>query len=259
MNILFIGDIVGRPGRNAVKAFLPGLKEEYSLNLILANGENMAAGQGMTLEKYQEMRDIGIDYFTSGNHIWAKPEFIPHLDDPAVNVIRPANYRKNTPGRGTTILEKDGRKIQLINLMGRAFMHGYLDDYFDCIDQILATTEADIRIVDFHAEATSEKAILGYYLDGKVTALFGTHTHVPTADEQILPKGTAFQTDLGMVGPLHSTLGAEIGPYLNAARTGMPSKYEVAGGPVIFNATLLALDESNKVTKIQRIQKLYEA
>ncbi len=258
MNILFIGDIVGRPGRNAVKALLPNLKESLKLDLVLANGENMASGLGMTLEKYHEMRDAGIDYFTSGNHIWNKPEFIPCLDDPNVLVIRPANYPHGVPGRGVATIEKDGRKIQLINLMGRVFMGGSLDSYFEVSDEILKSTQADIRIVDFHGEATSEKVIFASYLDGKVAAFLGTHTHVETADERILPNGTAFQTDVGMTGPLNSTLGAEIGPYLNMLRTGMPAKYEVASGPVTFNATLLEIGDDNKVTKIERIHRLYE-
>jgi 2',3'-cyclic-nucleotide 2'-phosphodiesterase len=258
MKILFIGDIVGRPGRNAVKALLPELKEAYKPDLIFANGENVAAGQGFTYDKYQELRAVGIDYFTTGNHIWAKKEFMPYLDDPAINVIRPANYPKNLPGRGWAIIEHNGIKIQLINLVGKAFMHGEIDDYFAAVDEILSSTQADIRIIDFHAEATSEKVILAYYLDGRVTALFGTHTHVPTADERILPKGTAFQTDLGMTGPLHSTLGAKLESYLHAAKTGEPAKYEVATGPVVFNATLLTLNDTNQVTAIERLQRMYD-
>lgn len=257
MNILFIGDIVGRPGRQAVKALLPQLKEEHRLNLVFANGENLAGGKGMTLETYLEMIEAGINYFTSGNHIWHEPEFIPQLDDPSIRVLRPANYPQGAPGRGVGMIEKEGIKVQLINLIGRVFMGSYLESYFEAIDHILSTTEADIRLVDFHGETSSEKVILAYYLDGKVTALLGTHTHVPTADERILPKGTAFQTDVGMTGPLHSTLGAEIAPFLEAARTGLPPKYEVASGPVTFNATLMEIGQDYRVKRIERIQRLY--
>lgn len=259
MNILFIGDIVGRPGRNAVKALLPDLKKEYNFDLVLANGENMAAGIGMTYEKYLEMKEVGIDYFTGGNHIFAKKEFWPYLDDPKVSVLRPANYEGALPGRGDVVIEAAGKKVHLINLAGRAFMKGDIGNYFDYADTILQKTEADIRILDFHAEATSEKVILADYLDGKVTAVLGTHTHVPTADERILPQGTAFQTDLGMTGPLNSSLGAKIEPYYQFARFNTPALYKVAAGPVVFNATWLKIDDvTNKVVSISRIQRQVE-
>lgn len=257
MNILFIGDIVGRPGRNAVKALLPQLKEEFNIDLVFANGENLAGGLGLTYDKYREMREAGVDYFTTGNHVFVKREFLPHLDNPEVAVIRPANYPSTDPGRGWAILEKGGLKIQLINLIGKAFMRGPIDDYFQAIESILSTTDADIRIVDFHGEATSEKVIMAYYLDGRVSALLGTHTHVPTADERILPKGTAFQTDVGMTGPLHSTLGAKIEPFLKAMQTQEKAEYHVATGPVVLNATVLRFD-GTKVTSIERIQRMFE-
>lgn len=257
MKILFIGDIVGRPGRNAVKSILPDLEREFAPDLVLANGENLASGLGMTLEKYSEMIDAGIDYFTSGNHIWAKKDFLPHLDDPTIRVIRPANYPDNLPGRGTVILDVAGKSVQVINLVGKSFMKEESNDYHDAIDTILATTQADIRIVDFHAEATSEKAILGFYLDGKVTAVLGTHTHVPTADERILPHGTAFQTDIGMVGPWNSSLGAKIEPFLSASRYNTAPKYEIASGPVVFNAILITINDSNMVTHVERIQRFH--
>jgi metallophosphoesterase (TIGR00282 family) len=202
------------------------------------------------------MREVGIDYFTGGNHIWAKKEFWPYLDDENVRVIRPGNVQA-LPGRGVATWEFQGKMIQLVNLMGRAFMHQEAGDYFAFMDDVLEKTHADIRILDFHAEATSEKAILGYYLDGKITAFLGTHTHVPTADERILPQGTAFQTDLGMTGPLNSSLGAKLEPYLESARNQTFAKYEVATGPVVFNATLLEIGDDNKATKIERIQKMY--
>ncbi len=259
MKILFICDIVGRPGRNAVKAFLPGLKAELKLDLVFANGENLAGGLGLTIDKYREMIEAGIDYFTTGNHVWAKREFVPYLDDENVRVIRPANYPATDAGRGWTIIEKDGVKVQLINLIGKAFMRGTIEDYFDVADSILEKTEADIRIVDFHAETTSEKAILGFYLDGRVSAVLGTHTHVATADERLLPKGTAFQTDIGMTGPINSSLGAKVEPFLEALRTNGKADYKIASGPVLFSATLLSFDENNKVTAIERVRKIHEA
>ncbi len=257
MKILFIGDIVGKPGRNAVKAILPELKQKHNPDLVLANGENMAAGLGITIEKYQEMRDAGIDYFTSGNHVFHKPEIIGHLDDTKVHILRPLNYVKGTPGRGQVVIEVNGKKVQLVNLIGKAFMHEEADDYFEAAAEILKT-EADIRFVDFHAEATSEKAILGFYLDGKVTVVVGTHTHIPTADERILPQGTAFQTDVGMTGPMNSSLGAEVDPYYRWIRFNEPPRFEVAKGPVVFNAVLIEIDDvTNKATKIERIQQIY--
>lgn len=256
--ILFIGDIVGRPGRNAVKALLPELKDELKIDVVLANGENMAAGFGMTIDKYNELRQIGVDYFTGGNHTLLKKEIWPYMDDPEVRILRPANYQGQLPGRGVGELEIDGKKIQIINLAGSAFLKEETTNPFDFMDDLLATTEADIRLVDFHAEATSEKAIMGHYLDGKVTAFLGTHTHVPTGDEQILPKGTAFQTDVGMTGPLNSSLGAKLKPFYNLMRYGEGGEYEVASGPVVFNATLIEIDDSNHPTKIERIQRIVE-
>lgn len=259
MNILFIGDIVGRPGRNAVKALLPEIKEKYSIDVTLANGENMAAGLGITIDKYNEMREVGIDYFTGGNHIFVKPEIIPYLDDEKIHILRPANLPNPSPGRGVGYFEYKGKKIQIINLIGKAFMKMESDDYFATIDSILESSEADVRLVDFHAEATSEKAVLGFYLDGKITVFLGTHTHVPTADERILPNGTAFQTDVGMTGPLNSSLGAKLENYLEAHKAQSAAKYEVAKGPVVFNATLITMnDETNKAEKIERIQRIFE-
>lgn len=258
MNILFIGDIVGRPGRNAVKQLLPRLKQELNLDLVLANGDNLAAGKGFTYEKYKEMRELGIDYFTGGDHVFSKKEFWPYLDDPDVRVLRPANLADSLPGRGFTLIATPLGKLLLVHLMGKAFMHGDASDYFDALDDIVAKNPADMVIVDFHAEATSEKAILGFMNDGKVTALLGTHTHVPTADERLLPKGTAFQTDIGMTGPMNSSLGAEIKPYYEFMKHGTKATYEVASGPVVFNATLLKIGDDHKAESIERVQEIVE-
>lgn len=259
IKVLFIGDIVGRPGRNAVKSLLPTLKQELGANVVIANGENMAAGFGMTIEKYHELRELGVDYFTGGNHTLVKKELWPHLDDPDIRILRPANYANQLPGRGVGEFEYEGVKIQLINLAGSAFMKEPTTNAFDLMDKLLHETDADIRIVDWHGEATSEKAIMAYYLDGKVSVFVGTHTHVPTADTRILPKGTAFQTDLGMTGPLNSSLGAELAPFTEGMRHGTFAAYDVAGGPVVLNAVLISFDERNQVTGIERVQRLYEA
>ncbi len=258
MNILFIGDIVGRPGRNAVKTLLPQLKAELNLDLIVANGENMASGFGMTIEKYNELRETGVDYFTGGNHTLVKKEIWPYLDDPEVRILRPANYADQFPGRGVGELEAEGKKIQIINLAGSAFLKEETTNPFDFMDDLLTKTKADIRIVDWHGEATSEKAIMGHYLDGKVTAFLGTHTHVPTADERILPAGTAFQTDVGMTGPLNSSLGISYKTVMPTMRSGEQLRKEVASGPVVFNATLIEIDENNHATKINRIQRIIQ-
>lgn len=258
MNIIFIGDIVGRPGRNAVKQLLPDLKKELNIDITIANGENMAAGFGMTIDKYHELREIGVDYFTGGNHTLVKKEIWPYMDDPEVRILRPANYTGNLPGRGVAEITSNSKTIQLINLAGSAFLKEETTNPFDFMDDLLSKTKADIRLVDWHGEATSEKAIMGHYLDGKVTVFLGTHTHVPTSDERILPKGTAFQTDVGMTGPLNSSLGAELKPFYNLMRFGEGGEYEVAKGPVVFNATLIEIDNSNHATKIERIQRIVE-
>lgn len=258
MNILFIGDIVGRPGRNAVKTLLPQLLDELKLDLVVANGENMAAGFGMTIDKYNELREVGIDYFTGGNHTLVKKEIWPYMDDPEVRILRPANYEGNLPGRGIGEVIINGKKIQLVNLVGSAFMKELTTNPFDFMDDLLQQTEADVRLVDWHGEATSEKAIMGNYLDGKVTVFLGTHTHVPTADERILPGGTAFQTDVGMTGPLNSSLGAELKPFYNLMRFGEGGEYEVAKGPVVLNSTLIEINDTNSVKKIERIQRVVD-
>jgi metallophosphoesterase (TIGR00282 family) len=254
MNILFIGDIVGKPGRQAVKSLLPELKIKYELDLVIANGENMAGGLGMTMPTYEEMIEAGIDFFTSGNHIFRKEDFAIRLNDENIKVIRPINYPEGTPGRGYAILEKDGKKILLINVIGRAFFDEMFTDPYKAVDLTLKKEKADIIIVDHHAEATSNKAILAYYLDGQVTAVLGTHTHVPTADARILPKGTAFITDVGMVGVLNSSLGGDLESFTKAELLNIPAHYRVAkDGPVVFNAVLLKIMD-NKAKSIELIR-----
>lgn len=262
MNILFIGDIIGRPGRKAVKKIIPDLKKEFNLDLVIANGENLASGLGMTYETYREMIHSGIDYFTSGNDIWCKREFMPYLDEQKIKVLRPANYPPETPGRGQAFIKINHQKISLINLMGRVFINEQLENPFLALDQILEQNKknkSQIIMVDFHAEATSEKNAFGYYADGRVSAVLGTHTHVPTADCRILPKGTAYITDIGMTGGLNSCIGADLKLVTKSFLTGLPLKIEPAKGMVTFNAVLLKInDQTAKVEDMQLINKIRE-
>lgn len=251
LRILFIGDIVGRPGRNAVKAILADLKKKEKIDFVFANGENLAAGRGMTIEKYQEMIDAGIDYFTSGNHIWNNKAFITYLDDPKIKVLRPENYPAGNPGRG---IAEIGEDIVLVNLQGRVFMLDDVNDPFGVAQNIANQYKDKIIIIDFHAEATSEKVALGYYLDGKVSTLLGTHTHIQTADETILPHGTGYLTDIGMTGPKESVLGVEKEIIIEKFLTQLPKSHKVALGEMIFSAVMLEINkQSKKTTKIKRI------
>jgi hypothetical protein len=252
MRILAIGDIVGKPGRNAVKEILPRLYHEYSLNMVIGNGENAAAGLGLTPATAEELLDAGIDVITSGNHIWAHKEIIPYLDG-SFPILRPLNYPAAAPGHGYFF--KDN--ILVVNLMGRTFM-GSLDCPFHTIDELLAKFEnrAKVIIVDFHAEATSEKVAMGRYLNGRVSAVLGTHTHVGTIDAQILSAGTAYVTDIGMVGPANSIIGNDVNSVLHRFLTQMPTRLSMGKGKVIFNAILVEVDEGNgKAINIQRIQE----
>lgn len=256
LNILFIGDIVGRPGRTAVKQFLAVNKEKY--DFVIANGENLSSGKGITYEKYEEMLRAGIDYFTSGNHIWNYSEFVELMNDRRIKVLRPANYPSTCPGYGSVELEIDGNKVVLVNVLGRVFMSSGLDDPFTTAKNIADDHQDAIIIVDVHAEATSEKMALGYYLDGFVSAVLGTHTHVQTADEQILEKGTAFITDIGMCGPKDSVLGVKKEIIIERFLTQLPQSHKVALGDSILNAVEISIDiKTKKATKIKRISEIY--
>lgn len=254
MTILFVGDIVGRPGRRAAKLLIPKLQKKLKVDLVVANGENLAGGKGMTKETYDEMVTAGVDCFTSGNHITSKKEFLPYLERDEVCVIRPANMG-GVSGRGERVVKTKKGSVLLINLIGRAFSKEKYDSPFSAADLILANHKEKMVVVDFHADATGEKALLGYYLDGRVSAIVGTNTHVPTADAEILPKGTAFITDVGMTGPIESTLGADIEGFLKAELGEGRPRYKVASGPVMFRATLLDIDEkSGKARSIELLQ-----
>jgi metallophosphoesterase (TIGR00282 family) len=243
LQILFIGDIVGQPGRKAIAELLPYLQDQYRPDLVIANGENAAGGNGITGKIAEELYQAGIDFLTMGNHVWDRKEVLDFidLDD---RLIRPANYPPGTPGRGYSVIKtREGDKVGIANLSGRVFLPP-LDCPFRTIDDLLPELkqETSVIIVDVHAEATSEKVALGWYLDGRVSAVVGTHTHIQTADERILPQGTAYITDVGMTGPRDSVLGVKTEQVLSKFLNQRPVRFEVADGPVQLDAVLLELD-----------------
>lgn len=256
MRILFIGDIVGKPGREAVSGLLQKVINDFGIEFTIANGENAAGGMGMTPAIAVELLSQGVDLLTSGNHIWAKKEIFPFLDKEN-RVLRPANYPPHVPGRGTGIFQsKSGEKVGVINLEGRVFMK-HLDCPFRIgekeIDEI--RKETPTIVVDFHAEATSEKVAMGWFLDGKVTAVLGTHTHVQTSDEKILGGGTAYITDVGMTGPLDSVIGIRKQVAVNRLLTQIPWKFDVATEEVEMQGVILDVDPlMGKAKRIQRIR-----
>ena len=260
MRIVFIGDIFGRPGRNIVKDRLPEIVRDQAIDLILANGENAAAGFGITPPLAEELFDLNIDVITTGNHVWDKHEIVDYFQavgtnghGPARRVLRPANYPADMPGWGFYQGVKGRTPYAVINLQGRVFMASN-DDPFRTADHLLRKIEAKVIIVDIHAEATSEKISLGWYLDGRVTALIGTHTHVPTADERVLPKGTAYITDVGMTGPYDGVIGVKKELVVGKFLSGMPVRFEPATGDVKLSAVVIDCDEeSGKARSIDRI------
>ena len=254
MRRLMVGDVIGNPGRRAIKSLIPSLRQEHGIDLVIANGENTAGGFGLTLDTAYELLDNGVDVLTSGNHIWDQKEIIPYLDE-GLPLVRPANY-PDAPGRGTLVHDN----VMVVNLMGRVFMPP-LDCPFRTADRILQETEASeippVIIVDFHAEATSEKQAMGWYLDGRVSAVVGTHTHVGTVDSRILPKGTAYITDVGMTGPLDSVIGSDTGAVMDRFLTGMPQRLTVASGPVVMNSVLIDVDQDNgQALAIERLDRV---
>lgn len=254
MRILFIGDIVGKPGRKAVSQFLPEIKAKGSVDFVIANGENAAGGKGITPEKYEEIIQMGVDCITSGNHIWRQSDIIPVLQNPKAKLLRPANYPSANPGRGELTFTVKGEKITVINLLGRTYIPSNLDNPFVIGKEIVHEHKNSIIVIDFHAEATSEKAALAHYLDGSVSAIIGTHTHVQTADERILKKGTAFISDAGMSGAQDSVLGVTKEQIIAEFLTGLPQSHKVAIGEIIFNAVLVEIDSvSKKAISIKRI------
>lgn len=253
MKVLFIGDIIGGPGRKITARLLPVLKKEYGpFDFIIANCENAAGGKGLTEKVMRELFSYGIDLMTSGNHIWDKKDFIYLLDEEP-DLLRPANYPPSCPGSGTRIIKKNGKTLGVVNVQGRVFMPP-LDCPFRRSDEVLEEMQGIPVLVDFHAEATSEKRVLGYYLDGRVSAFIGTHTHVQTADEEILPKGTAYITDAGMTGPHQSAIGMSLDSVLPRFLTGMPTRFEVATEGLRLCGVLVDIDEKSLcATNITRI------
>ncbi len=255
MNLLFIGDIFGRPARNAVKKLLPDLVRKEKIDLVVANGENLSAGIGMTEKNYLEMIKGGIDYFTSGNHIWDKRDFVPVLADKKTKVLRPANYPDAVPGRGLAEIEVLGRKIVLVNLLGQVFIGPNLKSPFETLENIIKDHPDQTIIVDFHAEATSEKCALFKHFDGRVAAIIGTHTHVQTNDLQISDKKTAFISDVGMVGVSDSVIGADKNLIVEGFLTQMPIRVEVPRGEVIFNAVIIETGLDNTVKSVKLVNE----
>ena len=255
MTILFIGDIVGRPGRDLVQKGLRALVEHYDVDFTIANAENAAAGFGLTRDIGETLLDWGIDVMTSGNHIWDKKEVLEYIPGEP-RLLRPANFPAGVPGRGSCVAQtRDGRSVGVINVMGRVFMAPLDDPFAVALREIDAVRHrARIILVDVHAEATSEKIAMGWHLDGRVTAVIGTHTHVQTADERILPGGTAYLTDAGMTGGHDSIIGMEKEPSLARFLNGMPAKFEpAAGNPRLNGAVIEADDKTGRATKITRI------
>lgn len=255
MKLLFVGDVMGKPGRRILAQHLPRLVDRLALDYVIVNVENSAGGGGITPDVMAEFAELPIDCYTSGNHIWDKKEGLAILEgDP--RVLRPANYPKGNPGKGLYIGETAaGIKVATINLEGRVFMKN-LESPFEVADRLVAglPAEVKIRFVDFHAEATSEKQALAFYLDGRVSALVGTHTHVPTADERILPKGTAYQTDVGMTGPYESVIGMQVDRVIQRFLLQNHVSFEVAKGDVRLAATLFDLDEgTGKARGVERM------
>jgi hypothetical protein len=249
-----IGDVIGKPGRRALQKLVPLVRQECAIDMVIANAENTAGGFGLTLDTAYELLESGVDVLTSGNHIWDQREILPHMDG-EIPLVRPANY-PNAPGRGSLVWGD----VMVVNLIGRVFLPP-LDCPFRAADQLLNESQTAggprVIIVDFHAEATSEKQALGWYLDGRVSAVVGTHTHVGTVDTKILPQGTAYVTDVGMTGPADSVIGSDPGPVLERFLSGLPQRLTVARGPVLMNSVLLVIDkETGKARSIERLDRM---
>ncbi len=282
MKILFIGDVFGKPGRNAVKTLLPDLRKKRKLDLVIANIENINHGKGVSPNKLEEMKKAGVDFFTSGNHIWKDKDIYPYLNKKDTLLLRPLNYLDDAPGHGDGVaVLKDERKILIINVSGQLFMPGIVNDPFRSVEKILIKRGIlkkesdpdtyskndnvigikkagyDAVFIDIHGEATGEKLAFGYFMDGKVSAVIGTHTHVQTADEQIFPQGTAYLSDVGLNGPMNSVIGISPHIIVKHQLMGVPIKHDVAPEPWIFQAVLIEVDDkTGYALSIKRIQKI---
>ena len=245
MKILFIGDIVGNPGRRVLRSELKRIRGELGVAAVVANGENAAAGSGLTAALAAELVDDGVDAITLGDHTWGQKEFAGQIGA-LERVVRPANYPAECPGRGWCMVTTPLARFAVVNLMGRVFMQP-VDCPFKAADRVLAEIPKDVPVVvDFHAEATSEKITFAHYLDGRVAAVVGTHTHVQTSDSMLLPKGTAFITDLGMTGPYLSSIGRDLKPVTRKFTTGMPARFEVATGPCVIEGAVVDIDTNSR-------------
>ncbi len=256
MNILAVGDIVGNSGVNKLKSELKDIKAKYNIDFCIVNGENAAEGMGITKKNFDDIILAGADCITMGNHTWGKKEIFTFIDDP--KILRPLNYPDGVCGKGYNIYECNNKKIAVINAMGRAEINVQTENPFIQIQKVIdkIKKEVDIIVLDFHAEATAEKEAMGYFLDGKATIVFGTHTHVQTADEKILEKGTAYITDIGMTGPKNSVLGMDKEAALKRFLTALPEKYRVATGETMLNGCVFKInDETNTVMDIERITR----
>ena len=257
VNLLFIGDIVGQPGRRAVKELLPGLRRRYQLDVVVANGENSAGGSGITINTAAEIFAAGVDIITSGDHLWDQKEVVELMANER-RFVRPLNYPSGIPGQGSCVFEPEGKpKLCVLNLQGRTFMPSLENPFHAALAEVQRLQKFTRSIfVDFHAEATSEKVALARMLDGKVSAVVGTHTHVQTADEQIFPGGTAFLCDAGFTGPHESVIGREIEPIVQRFLTGMPQRFEVAKERVFLQGALIQIDElTGRAGRIQRVSE----
>lgn len=264
MNILYIGDIVGNPGRKAVLKLLPQIKKEHNIDAVIANADNLSSkGRGASVHGIELMMQAGVDAFSNGDHVWKFPDFVEAIDEGRIPGIRPANYPHGAKGKGWLELDLGSKgKILLINLQGRVFMRDLTDDPFRCVDAILEKHNRDeynAILVDIHAEATSEKVALGWYLDGRVTAVVGTHTHIPTADATLLQNGTAYVTDIGMTGPFNSVLGVKTETIISIQMHQTPHRFETEEeGPVDFRSVLIKTDDLGNAIRIERIDRRVE-
>jgi 2',3'-cyclic-nucleotide 2'-phosphodiesterase len=259
IKVLFIGDIVARPGRKAVEAILPELKSSEKIDLVIANAENLAGGKGVTRETLMEMMNAGVDYFTSGNHVFHQEGWQEILDDPDNGIIRPLNYVSSVAGRGWLEVEINGVPIILANLQGVTHMGTAVANPFTAIDEFLQNPliKNSIVLLDFHAEVTSEKRAMGFHVDGRVNAIVGTHTHVPTADLQVLPKGTLYVSDLGMVGTKDSVLGVDPATVIHRFTHSAPRRFEwLYQGEKVFNSVIVEFEINGKITNFQRLDRI---
>ena len=256
MKILAVGDLIGNSGIKELKKQLPKIKQTEKIDFIIVNGENAAEGMGLTQQNFDDILALNVDVITMGNHTWGKKDIFKFIDHP--KLIRPANYPKGVVGKGYNIYTCQNKKIAVINLIGRVDINVLSENPFIVAKELVCQLqkEVDMIFVDFHAEASAEKIAMGHFLDGEITAIFGTHTHVQTADEKILPKGTGYITDIGMTGPEHSVIGMDIAVSLKRFETTLPERYKIATGKCMLNGVIFDIDDSNN--RVKSIKRLYQ-